>query len=75
MCLMCEEQELYDLYLEQLERARLAALGEARAPDANWMWPSFAQPAGAAAAVPAAAAAAPAPRAGSSAFVCDSPGE
>jgi hypothetical protein len=73
MCLMCEEQELYDLYLEQLERARLAALGEARAPNANWMWPRFAQPAGASAPEPTAETAAP--RAGKSAFVCDTPGE
>jgi hypothetical protein len=74
MCLMCEEQELYDLYLEQLERARLAALGETRAPDANWMWPGFAQPAGAPAPQPAAAET-PAPRTNKSAFVCDTPGE
>ena len=75
MCLMCEEQELYDLYLEQFERARLAALGEIRAPNANWMWPSFAQPAGAPAPEPAAVAETPAPRAGKPAFVCDTPGE
>ena len=65
MCLMCEEQELYDLYLEQLERAQKAARGEASAPNANGMWPSFAPPG-----EPARTAAADKP-----AFICDTPGE
>ena len=71
MCLMCEEQELYDLYLEQLQRARRAANGELTAPNANWMWPRFTQPA------PAEPAATVAPTAGTetSRFICDTPGE
>jgi hypothetical protein len=72
MCLMCEEQELYDLYLEQLERARNAASGETTAPNANWMWPRFTQPA--ATAEPAATVA-PTARAETSRFICDTPGE
>jgi hypothetical protein len=38
MCLMCQEEDLYFLYLEQLERQRKAARGETAAPDANWLW-------------------------------------
>ena len=69
MCLICEEQELYDLYLEQLERARRAAGGETAKPNANWMWPRFAQPAEPpATTLPAAGASKPG-------FICDTPGE
>ena len=69
MCLMCEEQELYDLYLEQLERARKATLGETPAPNANWMWPSVAQPA------EPVSTSKEAPGADKPAFICDTPGE
>ena len=46
MCLMCEEEDLYFLYLERLEREKKAARGETSAPDANWLWraSSVAQP-------------------------------
>ena len=65
MCLACEQEDLYFLYLERLKQARRAAFGEQRAPNPNWMW------AGASAAAPAAA---PAPRVEpKSAFVCDTP--
>jgi hypothetical protein len=66
--MMCEEQELYDLYLEQLERARRAARGELPAPNAGWMWPSHARP------DEPAPAPAP-PQRAQPAFVCDTPGE
>ena len=72
MCVLCQEEDLYFLYLEQMERAAKAQRGETDGARANWMWPSFAQPA--AAAAPGLAftpAAVPAPAA--STFVCDEP--
>jgi hypothetical protein len=42
MCLICEEEDLYFLYLERLERAQKAARGETAPPNPNWLWPSFA---------------------------------
>jgi len=72
MCLMCQEEDLYFLYLEQMEREAKAARGEAAATQANWMWPSFAK--ADAIAAPAAAPATPnVPAAVPSAFVCDDP--
>ena len=78
MCLMCEEEDLYFLYLEQRERAEKAARGETAPPDPNWLWPSFAtaQSAGPA---PASfgrneALRAPLPRKQPT-FVCDTPDE
>jgi hypothetical protein len=71
MCLMCQEEDLYFLYLEQMEREAKAARGEAAVAQANWMWPSFAK--GEEIAVPAAPAKTNAPAAASSAFVCDDP--
>ena len=65
MCLMCEEEDLYFLYLERLEQARKAARGDVAPPDPGWLWPSLAQPAAAAAAEPAVQ-----PRSG---FICDAP--
>ena len=41
MCLMCEEEDLYFLYLERRERAQKAARGETAPPDPTWLWPSF----------------------------------
>lgn len=41
MCLMCEEEDLYFLYLEQRERAQREARGETTPANANWLWPSF----------------------------------
>jgi hypothetical protein len=68
MCLMCEEEDLYFLYLERMEREKRAARGEIAPPDANWLWRTA--PAGQPAA--AAKAASDAPR-GDSRFACDSP--
>jgi hypothetical protein len=42
MCLMCEEEDLYFLYLERRERAERTARGETSPPNPNWLWPSFA---------------------------------
>jgi hypothetical protein len=67
MCLMCQEEDLYFLYLERLEREKKAARGETAAPDANWLWR-------ASSVVPAAEAtdtARPPPR--NSRFACDTP--
>jgi hypothetical protein len=64
MCLACEQEDLYFLYLERLEQARKAARGEQAPPDPNWMWPGAAAP----------GVAAQAPRAeAKAAFVCDTP--
>jgi hypothetical protein len=63
MCLMCEEEDLYFLYLERLEAARKAARGETAPPNPSWLWPGVAQ--GAAAPEPTAK---PGPG-----FVCDAP--
>jgi hypothetical protein len=41
MCLMCQEEDLYFLYLEQRERERQRARGETNAANPNWLWPSF----------------------------------
>jgi hypothetical protein len=72
MCLMCEQEDLYFLYLARIEQARRAARGEQAQPNPHWMWPGAA---GAQAApAPTADAAQPAPRAAEeSAFVCDTP--
>jgi len=52
MCLMCAEEDLYFLYLEQRERAEKAARGETSPPNPNWLWPAFATPQSAAQAEP-----------------------
>jgi hypothetical protein len=65
MCLACEQEDLYFLYLERLEQARRAAFGEKPAANPNWMWGSAPAPA----AAPAEASRAT-PK---SAFVCDTP--
>jgi hypothetical protein len=41
MCLMCQEEDLYFLYLEQRERARQRERGETAPANPNWLWPSF----------------------------------
>jgi hypothetical protein len=41
MCLMCQEEDLYFLYLEQRERERQRERGETNAANPNWLWPSF----------------------------------
>jgi hypothetical protein len=41
MCLMCEQEDLYFLYLEQRERAEKRARRETSPPDPNWLWPTF----------------------------------
>jgi hypothetical protein len=41
MCLMCEQEDLYFLYLEQRERAEKRARRETSPPDPNWLWPAF----------------------------------
>jgi hypothetical protein len=67
MCLMCQEEDLYFLYLERMEREKRAARGEISPPDANWLWRT------ASAGEPAAAKpASDAPR-GDSRFSCDAP--
>jgi hypothetical protein len=74
MCLMCQEEDLYFLYLEQMEREAKAARGEVATTQANWMWPSFAKSdAISVPADPAAPAKTNAPAATPSAFVCDDP--
>jgi hypothetical protein len=40
MCLMCEQEDLYFLYLERVEQARRAARGEGAPANANWLWPA-----------------------------------
>ena len=75
MCLMCEEEDLYFLYLEQRERAEKLARGETSSPDPGWLWPAFVAapaPLAAPAPVPAASSETAKPRA-PSAFVCDTP--
>jgi hypothetical protein len=63
MCLMCEEEDLYFLYLERLEAARKAARGETAPPNPSWLWPALTQ-----------GAAAPEPTAKRvPGFVCDAP--
>jgi hypothetical protein len=42
MCLMCEQEDLYFLYLERVEQARRAARGEGSPANANWLWPTVA---------------------------------
>jgi len=44
MCLICEEEDLYFLYLERLEWAQKAARGEGATPDANWLWSALPRP-------------------------------
>jgi hypothetical protein len=69
MCLMCEEEDRYFLYLEQLERAQKAARGETSPPNPNWLWPTFAQ-------TPTAPELPIEPRVErKSTFVCDTPDE
>jgi hypothetical protein len=73
MCLMCQEEDLYFLYLERLEQERRRAEGEKAPANPNWLWPSLAQaqpvdPDPAYVARPPRAAAAPT-------FICDAPGE
>jgi hypothetical protein len=41
MCLMCEQEDLYFLYLEQREQAEKRARREISPPDPNWLWPAF----------------------------------
>jgi hypothetical protein len=41
MCLMCEEEDLYFLYLEQRERERQRERGETNPANPNWLWPNF----------------------------------
>ena len=65
MCLMCQEEDLYFLYLERMEREKRAARGEISPPDAKWLWRAAGEPA-------AAKAASDAPR-GDSRFSCDAP--
>jgi hypothetical protein len=66
MCLMCEEEDRYFLYLEQLERARQAARGARPPADAGWLWPTFQQPS-------AAPATREPARKTSNSFICDTP--
>jgi hypothetical protein len=69
MCLMCEQEDLYFLYLERLEQEKKRAQGLASPPDANWLWPSLAaQP-------DAPLAPAGQRRETKSGFICDAPGE
>jgi hypothetical protein len=68
MCLMCQEEDLYFLYLERMEREKRAARGEISPPDANWLWRAADRGEPAAAAT----AASTAPRADSR-FSCDTP--
>jgi len=63
MCLMCEEQDLYFLYLERVEQARRIARGETAEPNPSWLWPTAAR---------FAAPAMPEPVA-KPGFVCDAP--
>src|SRR5262249_11217932 len=72
MCLICEQEDLYFLYLERLDRARKAARGETAPPNPNWLWPELAtaSPAGAAEQAPTPRRAEPKPG-----FACDTPGE
>ena len=78
MCLLCQEEDLYFLYLEQMEREARAARGGTAVTQANWMWPSFAK--GDAAgddavvfAAPVTSGAAAQKSSQKSAFVCDDP--
>lgn len=41
MCLMCEQEDLYFLFLEQRERAEKLPRREPSPPDPNWLWPAF----------------------------------
>ena len=69
MCLMCQEEDLYFLYLEQRERERQRERGDTNAANPNWLWPSFVTPpANTAASAPAAAPERVAPK---PAFTCD----
>jgi hypothetical protein len=69
MCLMCEQEDLYFLYLERLEQEKRLARGVVSPPDANWLWPALA-------AAPADAPAPAAPRRETKpGFICDTPGE
>jgi len=63
MCLMCEQEDLYFLYLERLEAARKAARGETASANPSWLWPTLTQSASPAATEPSAK-----PRPG---FICD----
>jgi hypothetical protein len=38
MCLMCEGEDLYLLYLERRERAQKAARNQSAPPNPNWLW-------------------------------------
>jgi hypothetical protein len=66
MCLMCQEEDLYFLYLERMERERRAARGEVVQPDASWLWRSARE-------AQAAEAPAKAPSPAVSPFACDVP--
>jgi len=73
MCLLCQEEDLYFLYLEQMAREAKAARGETDQAQPNWMWPSFAK-ADATSDIVASPAPTPAQKsAQTSAFVCDDP--
>ena len=43
MCLLCQEEDLYFLYLERQAQAERAARGETAPASANWLWPAFVQ--------------------------------
>jgi hypothetical protein len=66
MCVLCQEEDLYFLYLERQAQAEKAARGETPPASASWLWPSFVQ--GGADTAPADAA-----KRKPSAFICDAP--
>jgi len=72
MCLICEQEDLYFLYLARLERAQQAARGKTSPADPNWLWPDLVASASADAAAETAAPRRPDAKPG---FACDSPGE
>jgi len=73
MCLLCQEEDLYFLYLEQMAREAKAARGETDQAQPNWMWPSFAKPDATGDVVTEAVPASAQKPAQTSAFVCDDP--
>jgi hypothetical protein len=73
MCLLCQEEDLYFLYLEQMAREAKAARGETDPAQANWMWPSFAKTDASGEVTTAPAPTSAQKPAQTSAFVCDDP--